>query len=132
MQGPSPAALAVMLHGGLASVLHDLLEDSIDALLSDAGLQRPLLSLLAELCTHAEALPVLSMPAEWPAHLQPPAARREDAGPAGTVPASRACMLLPGVRVCCCHILRPAELRWGSPARLCAAPPARVCRAAVY
>lgn len=80
-----PAPLAVMLHGGLASVLHDLLEDSIDALLDDAAVQRPLLTLLDALSTHLSLLPVLTAKGSWPAHLLPPGDRaaQDEAGPAG-------------------------------------------------
>lgn len=66
-----PAPVAVMLHGGLSSVLHDLLEDSIDALLDDAAVQRPLLTLLEALSAHLPLLPVLTAKGSWPDHLLP-------------------------------------------------------------
>jgi hypothetical protein len=86
LQGPMPAPLAIMLHGGLASVLHDLLEDSIDALLDDAAMQRPLLTLVEALSAHVAVLPVLTAKGSWPTHLLPPRDRatEESAGPSGT------------------------------------------------
>jgi hypothetical protein len=80
-----PAPLAIMLHGGLASVLHDLLEDSIDALLDDAIVQRPLLTLLEALCAHLSVIPVLTAKGSWPTHLLPDRdqAAGDTAGPSG-------------------------------------------------
>lgn len=81
------APLAIMLHGGLSSVLHDLLEDSIDALLDDAGVQRPLLTLLEALCAHLSLLPVLTAKGSWPSHLLPAGDKAADdkSGPSGVL-----------------------------------------------
>ena len=80
-----PAPLAIMLHGGLSSVLHDLLEDSIDALLDDAAVQRPLLTLLEALSAHLPLLPVLTGKSSWPVHLLPDGDRaaKDTSGPSG-------------------------------------------------
>ena len=80
-----PASLAIMLHGGMSSVLHDLLEDSIDALLDDSAVQRPLLTLLEALCAHLSLLPVLTAKGSWPVHLLPDGDRaaKDTLGPSG-------------------------------------------------
>lgn len=85
MKGPMLAPLAIMLHCGLASVLHDLLEDSIDALLDDANVQRPLLTLLEALSAHLSVLPVFTKKGSWPVHLLPAGDRaaQDTIGPSG-------------------------------------------------
>lgn len=93
-----PAPLAVMLHGGLASVLHDLLEDSIDALLREAAVQRPLLTLVEALCAHRSLLPVLTAPSDWPQHLLAPA---DKAAAATAAPPGAQHLLVPRTRMPC-------------------------------
>eukprot|EP00892_Ulva_mutabilis_P011670 jgi/Ulvmu1/8876/UM049_0058.1 len=73
--GMMPAALAVLRHGGVATVVHELMQDSLDAVLGDAAAQSALMQLIGHLCTWPDTLPLLSAPTSWPALLTPAAAR---------------------------------------------------------
>jgi hypothetical protein len=100
------APLAVLRRAGAAPVLHGLVEDSIDEMLTHTGLHEALMDVLEQLAASPALAPLLLDRSDYPVWLLPDGAEGDEAGPSAPAP-SRA---LSSAFVLCMYYFRSFAL----------------------